>query len=186
MKKFPSPIFAWIDLETNGLETDRHEILEVAVILTTRDLEVLASYEAVVKIDSYDRVASEMNPHVVEMHTESGLLDALRSPDTVSLADIEADVIELLRAHQVGVERPVQAILGGSSVHFDRSFIKEQMRVLDEYLHYRLLDVSAFKVAFPELYRNRTSGPKHRAMDDIEFSIYMLRVMRGHLGHLLD
>lgn len=165
---------AWIDLETTGLygkseeydygERD-HSILEVAMIITDHNLNVLDYATFVVKHDM-DEIKSKMCDFVIDMHTKSGLMDDLKGANTKSLYSIETELINMLDKH--GIKSPV---LGGSSIHFDRFFISCQMPRLNKTLHHRNFDVSTFKMAHDMLYDTCLveggGGVSHRALDDI-------------------
>ncbi len=167
----------WIDCEMTGLDLGRDALVEVAVLVTDADLNVLGDgVDVVVKppqesLEGMDRV-------VVDMHTSSGLLAEL--PAGRTLAEAEDEVLEYVRRW---VPEPRKAPLAGSSVHTDRAFLARDMPRLTEHLHYRLIDVSSVKELarrwFPRVYFHtpRKHGG-HRALADIRESIQELKYYR--------
>lgn len=136
----PRPLFLiWFDLETSGLHPTHDRILAVGCRVTTPDLTVLAEDEIVIHVPK-DRLA-DMSPTVRAMHTKSGLLDKVRASH-ISQLMAEDLIATLIRENtSTGSDR----ILAGNSIHFDRSFVKLHMPVVDNLLHYRHFDVSMFK-----------------------------------------
>ena len=167
----------WIDCEMTGLDLVNDALIEVAVLVTDSDLVVLG--EGVEVVIRPPAQALQTMPEVVrEMHTASGLLDAL--PDGVSLAEAQEVVLDHIRVH---VPEPRRAPLCGNSVGTDRGFIARDMPALDDYLHYRIVDVSSVKELARRWYpRAYFSSPKkqggHRALADIQESIAELRYYR--------
>jgi len=173
----------WIDLEMTGLDALKDEVIEVAMVITDQDLNAKVRYDNVVNFgDRTPDVLAKMNDFVREMHTKSGLVAAIERRAGVPLCDIEDMLCAKIEAEGATTNPKEQAILAGSSVHKDREFIRAYMPKLDALLHYRLLDVSAFKVAFPYIFRNVSSGEGHRAASDIQDSIDILKKMKGHVS----
>jgi oligoribonuclease len=119
-----------------------------------------------------------MDPFVVNMHTESGLITEI--PDGIPLADAEAQVLQYIQSH---VPEARKAPLAGSSVYVDRGFLARYMPSIDQHLHYRLVDVSSFKEMvrrwFPRVYfATPEKNGNHRALGDIRESIAELRFYR--------
>ncbi len=167
----------WIDCEMTGLDLTRDALVEVAVLVTDADLNVLGDgVDVVVKPPS--EALQDMDPVVVDMHTSSGLLAEL--PAGRTLAEAEEIVLEYVRRW---VPEPRKAPLAGSSVHTDRAFLARDMPQLTEHLHYRLIDVSSVKELarrwFPRVYFHtpRKHGG-HRALADIRESIQELKYYR--------
>jgi oligoribonuclease len=159
-------MFFWFDCETTGLDEKSDLILEVAVILTDDKLREISRYEAV--IHRSDEELSIMNEWAKNQHASSGLLEACRK-SSVSLEMAEDALIMILKTE--GVARPY---IAGSSVHFDVGFIKQYMPNLAAILHYRILDVSSFSIAYRDVLGIElppSQGSKHRAMSDIESSL---------------
>jgi oligoribonuclease len=167
----------WIDCEMTGLDLDHDALVEIAVVVTDSELNVLGDGVDIV-IRPPDDSLVDMNPVVVEMHTASGLLDEL--PNGTTLADAEAQVLAYVREH---VPEPRKAPLAGSSVYTDRGFISRDLPSLDAHLHYRLVDVSTIKELSRRWYpRAYFAAPSkhggHRALADILESIEELRYYR--------
>jgi len=175
----PDPLdrLAWLDLEMTGLDVGRHVIVEVGVLVTNAALEPLDDGIDIVVHQPPDALA-RMDDYVREMHTRSGLLPAIEASD-VGLVDAGERAIEYLRGH---VE-PGVAPMCGNSIGVDRRFLHSQLPTLDEYLHYRSIDVSSFKELcrrwYPQAYRKRPSkNETHRALDDVLESIAELGYYR--------
>lgn len=170
----------WIDCEMTGLSLEHDALVEVAVLVTDAELTVLG--EGVDVVIRPPEAAIETMPEVVrQMHTASGLLDAL--PTGTTLAEAQDAVLSYVREH---VPTARKAPLAGNSVYVDRGFLARDMPALDQHLHYRLVDVSTLKELarrwFPRVYFN--APPKvggHRALADIRESIEELKFYREAL-----
>ncbi|MDQ4502303.1 oligoribonuclease [Sinomonas sp. ASV322] len=167
----------WIDCEMTGLDIARDALIEVAVLVTDAELNILGDGVDVV-IRPADEALAGMNDFVREMHTTSKLLDEL--PDGLTLEAAQAQVLAYIRAW---VPEPRKAQLGGNSVGTDRTFLARDMPEVVEHLHYRIVDVSTIKELarrwFPRAYFQapaKTGG--HRALGDIRDSIDELRYYR--------
>ena len=167
----------WIDCEMTGLDLQRDALIEVAVLVTDSELQVLG--EGVDVVIACPPEALETMPDVVrEMHTSSGLLDELAQG--VTMAEAERQVMEYVTQH---VPEPRKAPLAGNSVGTDRGFLARDMPELEQHLHYRIIDVSSVKELarrwFPRAYFNapRKNGG-HRALADIVESIQELKYYR--------
>ena len=169
----------WVDLEMTGLDPERDVVLEIAALITDSQLNPVA--------DGLDIVVSQpaealdgMVDVVRDMHARSGLTDAVRA-STVTLAEAEAAVLDLVKAH---VPEPRTVPLCGNSIATDRTFIVRHMPALDAWLHYRMIDVSSIKELakrwYPKAYH---SAPQkaggHRALADILESVEELRYYRS-------
>jgi oligoribonuclease len=171
----------WIDLEMTGLDTVRHTIVEIAVLITDSELELVDDGIDLVVHASPEELA-EMDDFVRKMHTKSGLLPEIAA-STTSLADAGARTIEYLRRH---VPDPGVAPMCGNSIGVDRRFLDHQLPELDRYLHYRSIDVSSFKELcrrwYPAVYQKRPHKQEtHRALADVLESIAELRYYREHM-----
>ena len=174
----PQERLVWIDCEMTGLDIERDVLVEIAVIVTEADLTPLDEGIDIVIKATPEQLAG-MDPFVVNMHTQSGLLPLIA--DGVDLADAEQRVLDYVKQH---VPEARKAPLAGSSVYVDRMYLARQMPALDAHLHYRLVDVSTVKELtrrwYPRVYFN---SPKkvggHRALGDILDSIRELRYYRS-------
>jgi oligoribonuclease len=167
----------WIDCEMTGLELARDALVEVACIVTDADLTELDDGVSVV-IRPPDAPFAQMPDVVREMHTASGLLEEI--PQGGTLAAAEDAVLAYVKAH---VPESGKAPLAGSSVYVDRGFLARDMPTLDDWLHYRLIDVSSLKELarrwYPRIYFNSPEkNGGHRALADIRESIAELRYYR--------
>jgi oligoribonuclease len=171
----------WIDLEMTGLEVERDVIVEIACIVTDSNLEALDDgIQLVVRADA-DELA-RMSDFVREMHRKSGLLPEIEKSST-DVAAAQQATLAYVKGH---VQTPSTAPLCGNSIGTDRRFLAKYMRDLDEYLHYRSIDVSSLKELcrrwYPAVYRKRPNkAEQHRALDDIRESIDELRFYRANL-----
>ena len=161
-----------------GLDHLRDEIVEIATIVTDDELEIIAEGPDIV-IHQDDEVLARMDPFVVDMHTRSGLLAAIRA-STVTLEDAGAQTLAFIRQH---VPEPRSVPLCGNSIGTDRRFLAAYLPDIEEYLHYRSIDVSSIKELVRRWYpKVRQARPQkagnHRALDDIRDSIAELRYYR--------
>jgi oligoribonuclease len=162
-----------------GLDLKTDRLIEIAVLVTDADLNILGDGIDVV-IHAEDDVLSSMIPVVTEMHTRSGLIEEVRA-STVDLAAAEELVLDYIRTH---VKQAKTAPLAGNSIATDRGFIARDMAKLDDYLHYRMVDVSSIKELcrrwYPRIYFGQPEkGLAHRALADIHESIRELKYYRG-------
>ena len=160
----------WVDLEMTGLDPTKDKILEVAAIATDFKLNPLASYEAVIKVDE-ELIKNRMVGPFWEKNRASR--DALIAQNQTGRAcrTVERELIDFLKQN---FKSPIY--LSGNSVHQDRKFIEREMPELNKMLHYRMLDVSAWKIYFENaLHKKFTKPEAHRAMSDIEGSIDELK-----------
>jgi oligoribonuclease len=168
----------WIDCEMSGLDLKTDRLIEIAVLVTDADLNILGEGIDVV-IHAEDAVLSSMIPIVTEMHTRSGLIEEVRA-STTDLAAAEELVLDYIRTH---VKQAKTAPLAGNSIATDRGFIARDMPKLDDYLHYRMIDVSSIKELcrrwYPRIYFGQPQkGLSHRALADIHESIRELKYYR--------
>src|SRR6476619_7753531 len=171
----------WIDLEMTGLDTARHTIVEIAVLVTDSELELVDEGIDVIVHASPEELA-KMVDFVRNMHTKSGLLPAIEA-STVSLADAGKQVLAYLGSQLPG---PGTAPLCGNSIGVDRRFLDRYLPEVDQVLHYRSVDVSSFKELcrrwYPSVYKQRPDKKEsHRALDDIRESIEELRFYRANM-----
>ena len=159
----------WIDLEMTGLDSRQDAILEIAAEVTDFNFKTLASYEAVIA-QPEDKMAL-MNEWCFEQHTKSGLIERIKKEGRVE-KEVVHELIGFINA-EFGSE---PAVLAGNSIHNDRNFIKFWWPEVDELLHYRMLDVSSFKILMQSKYDvSFAKKDVHRAFDDIQASIAELQ-----------
>lgn len=162
----------WIDLEMTGLDPSEDRILEVAAIATDWDFNELAVYEAVKKVGP-GLIKKRMVGEFWEKFSASrdGLM--AQNGDGKNGRTVENELLEFIDEH-FPTEKPV--LLAGNSIHQDRKFIVNEWPRLDDKLHYRMLDVSAWKVLFAGKYKVKFAKPEaHRALSDIRGSIEELK-----------
>lgn len=171
-KKASPTKLLWVDLEMTGLDPNQDVILEVAAEITDFDFKTLASYEACVK-HPRQLVAERMQKNnwwADFPDNRDGFLNKL--DDGKALEQVERELIALVEQH-FGDE---PAVLAGNSIHNDRLFVRRWWPELDLKLHYRMLDVSAWKVLMQGKYgMNYEKKEVHRAFDDIQASIAELQ-----------
>jgi oligoribonuclease len=169
----------WIDCEMTGLDLGKDALIEIAVLVTDSELNILDDGVDVV-IHADDAVLDTMPDVVAEMHAKSGLTSAVRA-STTTLAEAEKQVLDYVRTH---VPDARTAPLCGNSIATDRGFIARDMPTLDGHLHYRMVDVSSIKELcrrwYPRIYYAQPDkGLTHRALADIKESIRELAYYRG-------
>jgi oligoribonuclease len=168
----------WVDCEMTGLDLDRDVLIEVAVLVTDSELNLLGEGVDVV-IHAEEAALGGMVEIVREMHDKSGLTDAVRGSQ-VTLAEAEDFVLTYVRSF---VTEPKTAPLCGNSIATDRGFLARSMPTFDNYLHYRMIDVSSIKELcrrwYPRTYFGQPAkGLAHRALADIQESIRELDYYR--------
>jgi oligoribonuclease len=170
-KAHPTKIF-WVDLEMTGLDATNDVILEVAAEITDFNFKTLSSYEAIVK-QPKDIVVDRMQKNIWWSDYPKNRDDFINKLDQGKESSlVEQELINLLQ-EQFGEE---PAILAGNSIHNDRNFIKHWWPSLDLKMHYRMLDVSAWKVLMQGKYDVEFEKKEvHRAFDDIQASIAELQ-----------
>jgi len=161
-----------------GLQPGRHTVVEIATLITDDELEIVAEGPDLVVACLTEQLA-EMDDVVRSMHTRSGLLAAIEA-STVSLEQAGEETLGFIKEH---VPEPRTVPLCGNSIGTDRRFLAHFLPEVEEYLHYRSVDVSTVKELCRRWYPEALSGaPKkaggHRAMDDIRESVAELRYYR--------
>jgi oligoribonuclease len=169
----------WIDCEMTGLDLSKDALVEIAVLVTDSELNILDDGVDVV-IHAEDAVLDTMPDVVRDMHANSGLTTLVRA-STVTVEEAEAQVLDYVRKH---IPDPRTAPLCGNSIATDRGFIARDMPALDGHLHYRMIDVSSIKELcrrwYPRIYYAQPDkGLAHRALADITESIRELAYYRG-------
>jgi len=174
-------MLAWMDLEMTGLDVDSDVIVEIATLITDDDLNVIAEGPDLV-LSAPEEALAAMDEVVVNMHTKSGLLNAIRA-SKVTVAEAEAATLEFLKQHSPEANK---LPLCGNSIGTDRRFLLRYMPSIEDHLHYRCIDVSTIKELarrwYPAAYKAAPEKAKgHRALDDIEESVAELRHYREHM-----
>ena len=169
----------WMDLEMTGLNPDRHVIVEIATVVTDPELNVLAEGPNLALGRSEEEMAS-MEAWSARTHGASGLLDRVRE-STVDVADAQRQTLDFLSKWIPSGASP----LCGNSIHHDRRFLRREMPELENYFHYRIVDVSSVKELVRRWYPG-VPGPSskpeaHLARDDVLESIAELRWYRDHV-----
>ena len=165
-----SSILLWVDLEMTGLDPAKDRILEVAAIVTNWNMEELGTFTAVVKVDE-ELMRERMVGEFWEKNKES--YDGLFAQNAKGepAKQVEQELLDFV------AQFPAETVyLAGNSIHQDRKFIEREWPELNKKLHYRMLDVSAWKVYFENaLHRQFAKPENHRALDDIRGSIEELK-----------
>jgi len=168
----------WMDLEMTGLNAKTDRILEIATLVTDLDLKVLEIGPELV-IQTPKSLLDAMDEWNQTHHGQSGLA-AKALASQVTMAEAEAKTLEFLKAWV----DPGVAPLCGNSVHQDRRFLEEQMSLVNNFLHYRNIDVTTLKELakrwYPQLPKMQKKG-SHTALDDILESVEELKYYRTHL-----
>ena len=174
-----NPPIVWVDCEMTGLDLEKDALIEIAVLMTDENLNLLGDgidlviHTEVGKLDA-------ISPEVRNMHTESGLIEKIK--DGVAMSVAEEKILEYLYQYTMAGKSPI----AGNSIGMDRNFINRDMPRLGAFLHYRSVDVSSIKELarrwYPKVYFN---APKktgnHRALGDIQDSIAELRYYRENI-----
>jgi oligoribonuclease len=175
-----SPIvLVWMDLEMTGLDVGRDVIVEVATLITDDDLGIVAEGPDLVVVAPPEALAA-MDQFVRTMHTKSGLLAEIEAA-TLTLAEAGTATLEFIRTH---VPKARTVPLAGNSIGTDRRFLAAYLPDIEEYLHYRSVDVSTVKELARRWYPAAMDGAPakaggHRAMDDIRESVAELAYYRS-------
>ena len=160
----------WIDLEMTGLDPEKDRICEVAAIATDMKLGEVATYEAVVKVDDKLMKSRMVGDFWEKNHVSR---DALQAQNATGkpVAEVEKELLAFIDKYCTK-----EIYLAGNSIHQDRKFIEREMPTLNKKLHYRMLDVSAWKIYFENALNKKFTKPEnHRALDDINGSIEELK-----------
>jgi oligoribonuclease len=164
----------WIDMEMTGLDVEKEVILEVGTVITDLNFNTLETYHAVLK--QPQQYLDKMDDWNQKHHSESGLLDLVAKGKDPG--DVETELLALVDRHFPG-ERPV---IAGNSIGQDRLFINRYMKRLADRLHYRMIDVTAWKVIMNEKFGVKVDKANaHRAIDDINESIAELKAYLSYV-----
>ncbi len=169
----------WIDMEMTGLKPDTDRVIEIALVVTDADLETVAE-APVLAVHQEDSVLDGMDAWNKSTHGKSGLIEKVKA-STLDEAMVEARMLEFLKEYVPANTSP----MCGNSICQDRRFLARWMPQLEDYFHYRNLDVSTLKELSkrwkPEVLKGVTKHGKHEALADIYESIQELRHYREHL-----
>jgi oligoribonuclease len=168
----------WLDMEMTGLDPEKERILELAIVVTTSDLETVAESPVWV-VHQPAIILQGMDEWNTNTHGKSGLTQRSRE-STMLDADVEAAAIDFLLPHVPKNASP----MCGNSIHQDRRFMVKYMPKLEDYFHYRNLDVSTLKELAarwaPEVKKGFVKKTKHQALADVYESIDELKHYREH------
>ena len=170
----------WMDMEMSGLDPDKDRILEVAVLVTDGELDVVAEGPSLILHQS-DEVLQAMDEWNTKHHNQSGLSQRVRE-STIDESQASSAILDFLSEHTQKKRAP----LAGNSIHQDRRFVARYFPDVEEWLHYRNVDVSTIKELalrwYPKEYAGRPiKKSNHRAMDDLKESIEELKYYRKSL-----
>lgn len=172
----------WIDLEMTGLDPEKERIIEIATIVTDKDLNILAE-GPVLAIHQSDALLAKMNAWCVNTHTENGLIERVKQSKLTERA-AELQTLDFLKKWVPKGASPIC----GNSVPQDKRFLYNYMPELADYFHYRHLDVSTLKELAirwkPEMLKQFSKKNSHLALDDIKESIEELKFYRTHFMNL--
>ena len=169
----------WLDLEMTGLHPEKDVIIEVAVLVTDSDLNILAEGPCSA-IHRDDKVLAAMDDWCTRTHTASGLVERIRASQ-LTLEEADRQVAEFISKWVPKGRSP----LCGNSISHDRRFVRRYMPVFEDHLHYRNIDVSSVKELVARWYPDCPGAPKkkglHLALDDIRESVSELRWYRENV-----
>jgi len=171
-------LLVWMDLEMTGLDPETCHVVQAAIILTDHQLEQIGS-PLELTIWQPDSILDTMTPYVHAMHEKSGLLEGIRRSD-IDLSEAEQQIMEVLSKNCTYRT----ARLAGNSIGQDRLFVRKYMPAIDNYLHYRQIDVSSIKELGLWWYNAKHTKPsegKHTALFDIRQSIEEMRFFRDKI-----
>ncbi len=172
----------WIDMEMTGLNPDTDRVIEVALVVTNSSLDVVAEAPVLV-VHQTDEALEAMDDWNKNTHGRSGLIGKVRESRLIESV-VEAQMVEFLRQHVGSRLSP----MCGNSICQDRRFLARWMPKLEDYFHYRNLDVSTLKELVkrwrPELAKGLSKHGKHEALADIYESIEELKYYREHFLRL--
>ncbi len=169
----------WVDMEMSGLQPETDRILEIAMIVTDGDLNIVAEGPVLV-VHQEDAVLDRMDAWNKGTHGKSGLIDKVKA-STLTEADVEAECLAFLKQHVKSSISP----MCGNTIHQDRRFMNRYMPKLEAYFHYRNIDVSTIKQLCkrwqPEIAKGFSKQQAHTALADIIESVEELRYYREKL-----
>ena len=166
--------FLWLDMEMTGLDPEKEVIIEVAVVVTDHQYKELHSYHQIVK--QHKDYLEKMDKWNTKQHKKSGLYELV--PKGTTQDQMERELIYLADEHF----KDEKIILAGNSIYQDRLFIKKHLLKFEERLHYRMLDISAWKIIFSNIGITFKKENKHRALDDARESIREIKTYLNYLN----
>ena len=174
----------WLDMEMSGLDTNQDVVLEVAVVVTDAKLNILIESPSYA-IHQSDSILNNMDKWNTSTHTRSGLIERVKnSPHTIQA--VEEELLKLINKY---VQKGISPLCG-NTIHQDRKFLSKYMPKLDNYLHYRNLDVSTIKELakrwYPKIYEGFKKHNKHEALADIHESINELKYYQENIFNKND
>ena len=161
----------WLDLEMTGLDVEECRIIEIAAIITDKNLNIIAEAEPIAIYQS-DEIMANMNEWCIKTHAETGLTKRVKE-SKISLEQAEQKIMEFIVNYVPYQSSP----LCGNSIWQDRRFLSKYMPKIDDYCHYRVLDVTSIKL-LNDYWGGKESYHKqntHKALDDIRESIGELK-----------
>lgn len=168
----------WLDLEMTGLDHNNDVIIEIATIITDKDLNILAEGPNLA-IAQPENKLSLMDDWCVKTHTNSGLVARVRD-SKITVSDAEQQTLEFIKEWVPSKKSP----LCGNSIGTDRRFLHKYMSKIEDYLHYRVIDTSTLKELArlwrPDLPQFEKTN-RHLALEDVKESIAELKFYRDHL-----
>ena len=178
MNRYKSTL-VWIDLEMTGLNPECDVIIEIATIITDNNLDIIA-YGPDLIINQPDEILQTMDEWNSRTHQASGLLDAVKK-STLSFKEAEEQTLNFIRQYS----EPNKSPLCGNSVWQDRIFLNKYMPLVNQYLNYRIIDVSSIKEVIKRWYpcnqmNHFIKADNHRALEDVVASIDELRHFRTY------
>ena len=170
----------WIDLEMTGLDIEKEVIIECAALVTDYDFRVLETYEKVVNQPQI--YIDRMDDWNKEHHAKSGLIAKIPRGETPD--QVEEDLLKMIGRHWPNIEKKEdKPILAGNSIGQDRLFLNKYFKKFADQLHYRMLDVSSWKIIFNHKYGIKYEKKnQHRALDDIQESIEEMKFYLKHFN----
>ena len=154
----------WLDLEMTGLNPETDVIIEAGALITDKNLKELETYHNVIRQDK--KRLEAMDSWNQKCHRKSGLYELI--PKGKALPDVEQDLLSLLEAHFQPEEK---AVIAGNCIYQDRNFIRKHMPRLNQKLHYRMLDITAWKLFFETKDFVFKKANRHRALEDCKESL---------------
>ena len=169
----------WLDMEMTGLSVIDNVIIEVAVVITDSNLNILDESPSHV-IHQAEAELKKMDKWNTSTHTKSGLIEKVQK-SKYTITQVEEELLTLIKKYIYKNKSP----LCGNTVHQDRKFMAKYMPTFEEFIHYRNLDVSTIKELakrwYPDIYNNFTKHNKHEALADIHESINELIFYRENM-----